>query len=385
MVRRSRLLQARFGVTFNAQTGESLALHELIVHTIQQQPYQRLPFSQFMALALYAPELGYYLREQPIWGREGDYVTSPEVSDLFAQALAAQCAPILRTMTSGAVVELGAGSGRLAASLLSALAAHEVFPGEYIIVEISPRLRARQQQWLQQTVPQWLDRVRWCEQVPEGFCGVVLANEVLDALPVDLFCYTERGIEQRYVALHDGALTTVDALAQEAEFTTAVERLKTVSSQWPLGYHSEVNSGLPRWLVELAARIQQGVLLFFDYGHARREYYAPTRPRGSLRCFYQHQVLDDPFLHLGTQDITADVDFTAVAEAAIAAGLEVAGYTPQGAFLAALLPADSAMDWAAKSLLLPQAMGGVFQVMALAKDFDAELQGFAALNLLSRL
>lgn len=354
-----------------------------------------VPFARYMELALYAPGLGYYSAGAHKFGAAGDFITAPEFSPLFARCLARQCAEILRILGGGEVLELGAGSGVLAADLLAELDVLGVLPNRYRILEISADLRLRQEQTLRERVPQYADRVAWLEQLPEqGFTGIILGNEVLDALPVERFVKTEAGIAQLGVSWN-GTRFDWQTRAASGEFSARVEALQAeLERPFLTGYRSEYCQTLAPLLASLAGVLQRGVMLWLDYGLPRREYYHPERDQGTLRCHYRHRAHNDPFFYPGLQDITAWVDFTALAEAGIAAGLELLGYTTQAHFLlgAGLSEVMDAMKTSdtraqlelahqAKLLTLPDEMGEHFKAMALGRGLDLVPRGFALRDL----
>lgn len=356
-------------------------------------------FDRFMSLALYAPGLGYYSTGRARFGAEGDYVTAPSLSPLFGRCLARQCAEVLEA-TGGDIFELGAGDATLAIHLLEELARLDRLPDRYVIFEPSAGLRERQQQRVEAGLPpDCRDRVRWLDQPPrEPYRGVVLANEVVDALPVRCFRQGRAGVEERGVANRDPGFDWAPRPA-DGNLARAVERCRAgARGEWPEGYSSEYLPGLDHWLDSVTHALTRGLVLVIDYGYPRHEYYHPQRSEGTLVCHYRHLAHDDPFLFVGLQDITAFVDFTLVAEAADAAGLEVAGYTTQGAFLAALGLAEmleaAEGDTAAltrqaaeaRRLIMPGDMGDRFKVMALTRDLPRDdLLGFARMDLREQL
>ena len=359
-----------------------------------------LSFARYMELALYAPGLGYYSAGSQKFGVQGDFITAPEISPLFARCLARQCRQVLNALGGGAILEFGAGSGVLAVELLLELERLDSLPSAYFILELSAELRARQQCLLSQRAAHLLDRIRWLESLPAGgLRGVVLANEVLDAMPVQLFVRSAGALKERCVACEDQGFIWRDVPAG-APLTQAVAALQAaLPASLPDGYCSEINPALPGWITSLAATLEQGVALLIDYGYPRREYYLPERSAGTLMCHYRHRVHADPLILTGLQDITAHVDFTALAAAGSAAGLTIAGYTTQAHFLlgsglpelaAASDPQDLAAHLAVtdqiKTLTLPGAMGERFKVLALARGLEGlPLRGFALRDLRGRL
>jgi len=355
-----------------------------------------IPFHRFMALALYAPGLGYYSGGAHKFGAGGDFVTAPELSPLFSRCLARQCREVLGRLGGGDILELGAGSGVMAADMLRELNTDP--PNRYLILEVSGELRERQQATLAARVPGLLDRVQWLDALPgPGFRGVVVGNEVLDALPVDRFRMTEQGPVPRQIAWEEGFVWREGP--PDPQLTAAVASLQEhLAYPLPVGYESELNLRLPAWIASLAEILKAGALLFIDYGYPRREYYHPQRATGTLLCHYRHRVHDDPLILPGLQDITASVDFTAVAAAGLAAGLAVAGYTSQSYFLfgsgleALLAEADPAdalryleLTRQVKRLTLPGEMGERCKAIALTRGIDGPLRGFSVFDERGRL
>jgi SAM-dependent MidA family methyltransferase len=340
-----------------------------------------LSFARYMELALYAPGLGYYTGGSAKLGGAGDFVTAPELSPLFAQTLARHLTEV-QEAAGGGVLELGAGSGRMACDLLRALDQMQRLPGRYAILEPSPELRQRQQQRLAALPDRLTGRVSWLDALPEAWTGSVLANEVLDALPVHLVVWGET-LHERGVVQAGGRFRYADRPLAPGPLHDAAARIDA-----PAGYLSEICLGAPALVETLATLLQHGVLLFTDYGFGEREYYHPQRMRGTLMCHYRHRAHDDPFFLPGLQDITAHVDFTSVASAAVRGGLQLAGYTSQAHFLVNLgitdlLARESAQDAAhfarvaqAQKLLSPAEMGELFKVLALARGPLPTLTGF---------
>ena len=338
-----------------------------------------------MELALYAPGLGYYVAGALKLGEPGDFITAPELSPLFGATLASQIGELL-PHTGGGVMELGAGSGRLAADLLAALREQGRLPDRYLILEISPDLAQRQRETLESRLPDLLDRVEWIDALPQAFSGVILANEVLDALPIHLLAWRREGVRERGVSLEQGAFAWSERELQPGALQDAA---LAIAVQAP--YLSEVSLAVPALAEALAGCLERGALLFIDYGFGRGEYYHPHRMQGTLMCHYRHRAHGDPFFLPGLQDITAHVDFTAVAEAGIDAGLKLLGYTTQAQFLVnagitrllekrsperpgAYLPAVAAVQ----KLLSPAEMGELFKVIALGRGVEVAMSGFAA-------
>lgn len=344
-----------------------------------------ISFARYMHLALYAPGLGYYSGGAQKFGSAGDFVTAPEISALFAQTLARQAAEVLQ-LTQGSILELGAGSGRLAAELLLELQQLGQLPQRYLILEVSAQLRQMQQAVLQQALPPALvQRIAWLDSLPAAFDGLVLANEVLDALPVHIVEAGAHAVYERNV-MWDGrqfAWTQVPLAAGPVLQQVGRHPL-------PAGYVTEICPAAGGLIASLASSLRHGVLLFVDYGFPQREYYHAQRSQGTLMCHYRHYAHSDPFIYPGLQDITAHVDFTAVAEAGVTHGLQLLGYCSQTQFLincgiTELLARVSPQDMAAyaplaaqaQKLLSPAEMGELFKVIALGKGMPAALMGFA--------
>jgi SAM-dependent MidA family methyltransferase len=353
-----------------------------------------LSFARFMELALYAPGLGYYSAGAHKLGREGDFITAPDLSPLFAQCIARQCAQVLTFLHEGDILEFGAGSGNLAADILLSLEEQKILPRHYFILEISADLRQRQQACLAKRIPQWLDRIVWLDTLPATFRGVILANEVLDAMPVHRFKIQQGQIQECFVDFAQGAF--VERLLK-ATNPCLLEAVQSLDKYLTEGYESEVSLTIAPWLASIHAFFQQGLILLIDYGFVRREYYHVQRNAGTLMCHYQHRAHSNPLIFLGLQDITAHIDFTHVAETAQKLGLEIAGFTNQASFLlscglAELLASstnDIAAQWAinqqVKMLTLPSEMGELFKVMALTRDLPIPLVGFTLQDWCNRL
>jgi SAM-dependent MidA family methyltransferase len=377
-------------ITLNeAQTQHSAAVRDYLSRQIAAQGGW-LSFERFMDLALYAPGLGYYSAGAHKLGASGDFTTAPQISRLFGGCLARQCAEVLAALGAGTILEVGAGSGRLAADILLRLDSLGRLPEQYLILEVSADLRERQRSHLAAHVPQWLDRVRWLDQPPaSAFDGVILANEVLDALPVARFRWHRTHVEELGVAAVDGAFGWASRPAG-ATMAAEVQRLADAAGTWEDGYVSEYCPRLGTWTQHVTSALRAGAALWFDYGLPRAQYYLAERHEGTLMCHFRHRAHGDPFLHPGLQDITAWVDFTRLAGASRAAGFALAGFTTQTYFLAALkvdqemqvLADESAAELArlaneARQLMMPGEMGERFKAMAWTRGMQAQLSGFA--------
>jgi SAM-dependent MidA family methyltransferase len=341
-----------------------------------------LSFERYMDRALYEPGLGYYSGGSVKLGPAGDFVTAPEISPLFGRTLAREFVPLLEQMSAPTILELGAGSGRLAASVLSELDEYASLRPQYRILEVSAEFRERQQLRLEP----FGEQVSWMNELPdESFEGVVLANEVVDAFPVSRFI--KRDGQARALGIRqEGDGFDWDEGAQDDELRLAVRELETrLGYALPPGYCSELSRPLVPWLTSLAERVSRGALMIIDYGLVEREYYHPSRSDGTLICHYRHRAHADPFLYPGLQDISAWVNFSACAAAAMEADLVVAGFTTQAQFLleggaAELLESSSArvmveQAQAFKTLVLPGEMGERFKVLLLTRGVDGSLPG----------
>ena len=355
-----------------------------LVDHIQHQVAQSngwIPFSRYMELALYAPELGYYTAGSRKLGKDGDFTTAPELTPLFGHTLAQQARDVVDAGLTE-ILEVGAGSGALAAAMLEELDRLGAVPDRYLILELSPELRARERDTLAARVPHLMERVAWLNQLPPAFSGLIIGNEVLDAMPVEIVRSGDAGIEQGGV---DRELRWAFRPASGALLAAAEEL------DLPPGYTTEIGLAAQAFVATLADILQRGAIVFIDYGFPRREYYHPQRSAGTLMCHYRHRAHDDPFYLPGLQDITAHVDFTAMAEAAHAAGLNVAGYTTQAQLLINLgltelmlrTPPEEASRYlpvaaAANKLLSPAEMGELFKAIAFTRNIDEPLRGFTS-------
>jgi SAM-dependent MidA family methyltransferase len=344
-----------------------------------------IPLADYIQAALYAHGLGYYVAGARKFGEDGDFVTAPEISPLFGAALAVQVAQVLRT-TGGDVIELGAGSGALAADLLGALVQRDCLPDRYLILEPGAELRERQRAGLAQRVPDALARVRWIDALPPSWRGVVIANEVLDAVPPHVVVRRDGRWLERGVTLKEGMLTLADRPLHDA----ALMALAGAAFPPDIDYASEMNPAAAALVKSLALACVAGVMLLLDYGFVAGEYYHPQRSQGTLMTHYRHRALADPLLWPGLADITSHVDFSAIAHAGVEGGMRVAGFASQAHVLvdcgildrlAAVgdpaSPAYIRAVSAVQKLLSPAEMGELFKVLALARRVDAPLVGFA--------
>jgi SAM-dependent MidA family methyltransferase len=354
-------------------------------------------FDRYMQMALYAPGLGYYSAGAEKLGERGDFVTAPEVSPLFSACLAHQCGEVLRELGGGDILEFGGGSGTMASDMLNALGDTGSLPGAYAILEVSGDLRERQRRRVASRAAAHLERTHWQDSLPgPGFRGVVVANEMLDAMPVRCFRWGDRGVRERRVGIGDGQPVWRTGPADPALRSLVTNLSASLGNPWEPGYESELNPGLGPWFEALYHAVEAGVVLLIDYGYPRAEYYHPQRREGTLLCHYRHRAHDDPFFLPGLQDISANVDFTAVAEAAVAAGFAVQGFTTQAQFLLGagitgfVERAGDDLErlhvaQQIKRLTLPGEMGDRFHVMALSKGVTRRLSGFSLRDFRNRL
>ncbi len=346
-----------------------------------------MPFQRYMELALYAPGLGYYAAGAHKFGAAGDFVTAPELGGVMAEVVAETLAPLLRTQAHPTVMELGAGSGALAADLLAALARRSALPDRYLILERSADLRQRQQQRLAEQAPDLADRVSWLDRPPEAaFDGAIIGNEVVDALACARFCVDADGLREVCVTLANQRFQDCLA-APRAGLAAAFEHLQRhLDAPLAPGYQSELVPELTPWLASISTCLRRGLVLLADYGYGRREYYHPQRTRGTLICHYRQRVHEDPYWYPGLNDITASVDFTALAEAGHSLGLDLLGYDNQAGFLigagieqiyAHLAELDDRqrlrLTSEIKRLMLPGEMGERFKLMLLGRELDPAL------------
>jgi len=347
-----------------------------------------ISFQRYMELALYAPGLGYYTAGSIKLGEEGDFITAPEISSLFSQALANAILPIVDSQQI--ILEVGAGRGRMAADILVYLKQQNKLPKEYWILELSADLRERQKVTIEEIIPEFIDNIKWLDVLPEQFSGVVLANELLDAMPVQLFQKKENDINEINVVWLDDKFSFQLKSSFDERLVHRVKNIETeLEREFDSGYVSEINFAAEDWIKSIAESLQQGIIILIDYGFPRHEYYHAQRNQGTLMCHYRHRTHPDAFVYPGLQDITAHVDFTAMADAALEANMEVIGYTNQVSFLmgagllelAALTEESNVqkqMETASqiKKLTLPHEMGELFKVIGFSKNCDVSLPAF---------
>jgi SAM-dependent MidA family methyltransferase len=352
-----------------------------------------LSFERFMERALYAPGLGYYSAGAVKLGPGGDFVTAPQMSALFSRCLARSCASVLGR-TGGEILELGAGTGAMAAAVLQELAAVGVLPERYAILEVSADLAARQRQTLGALPRELAARVVWLERLPaQPIAGVILANEVADALPCRRFICHDGGVRELGVSLDaSGNFLQSAGKADPILERECAQLFRELGAALPDGYVSELCLAVDPWVQTVAGCLRHGAFLLCDYGLTQRHYYHPQRVTGTLRCHFRQRVHDDPYVNVGVQDITAWVDFTRLAQAGLAAGLGVAGFATQAAFLldtgidqmvaAAADDTERArLSGEARRLMMPEEMGEAFKAMVLTRALAAPPPGFALQDL----
>jgi SAM-dependent MidA family methyltransferase len=362
----------------------SASLTESIQRDIAEQGGW-ISFARFMELALYSPGLGYYAAGAHKFGEAGDFITAPELSPLFGRTVARQVAEIM-AQSAANILELGAGSGKLAVDMLAELEQLGSLPESYAILEVSADLRARQQTLMREHLPHLLGRVHWLDELPDRFIGAIVANEVLDALPVHLVHWRDSSITERGVAWGENGFIWQVRAINDVDLFHAAQQIRV-----PDDYVSEICLAARGLINSLAQRLEQGAMLFIDYGFGAREFYHPQRSSGTMMCHYRHHAHDDPFFLPGLQDITAHVNFTDIAECGIDAGLELAGYTSQAFFLINCGITELIKDTSPENLrdylplsaqlqklTSPAEMGELFKVIALGKKLANPLSGFAS-------
>lgn len=362
-----------------------------------------ISFEQYMQMALYEPGMGYYSAGSSKFGEQGDFVTAPEISPLFSRCIARQCQQVLSKISSSSIFEFGPGTGTMAIDIMLELKRNNSLPETYYLLEPSADLRQRQQLNIKNTIPQLEERFVWLDRLPEEkIKGVILANEVIDAMPVTRIVI-DFEIEEYAVACGSGANDQIRFQWVKRDID---QKLKSeiqvmfdmLRESIPTPYTTEINCNIKPWLNSLNDVLDKGLILISDYGYPRQEYFHPQRHAGTLICHYRHHAHDDPFLYPGLQDITASVDFTTVAEAAVDAGLHVSGFTTQAHFLIACgldkfvseygtddVVERSKMVHQVTKLTMPGEMGEKFKFIGLTKELDIQLCGFSFIDQRSRL
>jgi SAM-dependent MidA family methyltransferase len=349
----------------------------------------QISFAEFMHEALYAEGLGYYNAGATKFGADGDFITAPEVSSVFGRVLARQCAEVLAHVENGEVLEIGAGSGKLAVDMLLALEELDALPVKYNILEVSPDLKDRQEELLRARAPHLVSRLQWLSALPVNFDGVMIANEVLDALPAERFVRRELGVFQLCVSMQGEGFVWSEIDAAE-RLVSAVRQIEVETGQaFTDGYTSEVSLAVAHWVADLGESLRHGAIFLFDYGVSQREYYAADRTDGWLRCHFRHHAHNDPLIHPGIQDLTVWVDFSSVAGAAVESGLDILGYQTQSQFLMGggleiemqefeklSTTEQLKLSGQIKTLTLPGEMGENFKCMALGRGEVASPSAF---------
>ncbi|MGE4594461.1 MAG: SAM-dependent methyltransferase [Gammaproteobacteria bacterium] len=364
-----------------------MTLKDIIAQSIRDNN-GAIGFDAFMDFALYTPARGYYRRGETIFGEQGDFITAPETSDLFGYCLAKQCRSIIND--GGNILEFGAGTGILAAQILFELARLGSLPEQYFILELSGQLQQKQKETISRILPELVERVQWLSELPSDFSGVVIANEVLDAMPAKRVRYRKGEFFELAVAIEQGSFQWK---VQDQPFSSSLTPLPSVCVE---GYTTEINQQALAWVDSLYQTMSDGLVLLIDYGMARSEYHHEQRTEGTLRCYHQHKASDNPFENIGQQDITTSVNFSDIAEQALESGFVIAGYCTQAMFLISLgidqylldekdLDRRSILAQQVKQLVLPSAMGESFKVLALTKQQSVKLDGFKEQNLVNKL
>ena len=359
-----------------------------------------ISFERFMEMALYEPGWGYYSAGAARFGEAGDFVTAPHVSSLFSRCVARQCRQVLAAIPAGVILETGAGSGLMAVDVLQELEALGSMPEHYFILETSADLRSRQEQLFASRIPHLRPRIAWLETLPEQpLSGIIIANEVIDAMPVARVAL-DNGVLHELCVGHDGdEFYWVRTPAPDGPVRASWDRIASgLPGPLPEPFETELGLRVAAWVRSVSALLEQGAMLLIDYGYPGYEFYHPQRDRGTLLCHYRHRSHDNPFCYPGLQDITASVDFTALARAGLDNGLQLAGYTSQAHFLigcgitemAAALQngkdcPDPAVTAQVKRLTMPGEMGERFKAIAFTREFPETLVGFRFLDQQDRL
>ncbi|MCG8324542.1 MAG: SAM-dependent methyltransferase [Thiotrichales bacterium] len=365
----------------------SLHLKKKIIAEIRENDGS-IGFDRYMEMALFDPEHGYYTAGLQKFGRDGDFITAPEVSRVFAYCLANQCRQIMDSTDISAIVEFGAGTGRLALDLLSRLQKLNSAPANYLIMETSADLRRRQQDLLQRRDPDHPSTISWPDTLPGGdINAIVIANEVIDCLPFQRVLAGDAGLLECRVGYADGEFEFVTGELSACSRQFSDNYLGDELANIRRGYVTEIHPRYPPWLNSVVESIQQGVILLFDYGYSGREYYLPERTNGTMLCHYRHRVHADPFRYPGLQDITSSVNFSVLSRVASESGIALLGYTTQAGFLLScgldklqeeLLESRemqrAQLNREIKTLTMPGEMGERFRLLALGKGFSRSLQ-----------
>lgn len=382
----------------NGAAKHSQKVSEKIKQEIREQEGM-ISFRRFMEIALYEPGLGYYSSGAFKFGEQGDFITAPELSTVYSNCIAKQCQQVLNKMDNGHILELGPGTGRMACDILLALEKNESLPGKYFLLETSADLRQRQQEYISQHIPHLEKIIYWLEELPgNAFNGIILANEVIDALPVHRFIFSNNKLKELNVGFENNRFVWIERPFDDETFKVVTRELAPFLESWPQGYTSEINIDIQPFINSFSDCIKQGIIIIADYGYPRQDYYHPQRINGTLLCHYRHRVHNDPFFNPGLQDITSSVNFTCLAEAAVNAGLDVCGYTTQAHFLMSCgleeyikqledgdLSNNAMLSGQIRQLTMPGAMGERFKFIALSKNLNLPLLGFQFVDLRAKL
>ncbi len=373
--------------TNELELSQNLVAH---VRKVIEMSHGKISFSEYMKTVMYEPGLGYYCNGSAKLGADGDFVTAPEISAIFGQCLARQCQQVFEETEQPVILEIGPGSGALACELIEQFRKANCLPARYYLLETSADLKKRQQDLIGQKFPELQNTFIWLEQLPEqSFNGVILANEVLDAIPFDRITYINKQWTEQVVQLTDNNLDWgIRDISNP--LTVAIGSCPVLQQgHFDEGYTTEINIRIAPWIKSVASLLNTGLLLLLDYGYGQQEYYHPQRHDGTLVCQYRHRVHIDPFLYPGLQDISASVNFTAVAEAGVASGLQVSGFNTQAHFLIncgleqILAEADTVeskeralLAHQVRILTMPGEMGEHIKVIALTREQNNNLLGF---------
>ena len=386
----------------NMISDQEAAQSEYILNIIKDklQKYRFLSFDKFMEICLYEPEYGYYSSLKEKFGEFGDFITAPEISPFFAYTFSQQFIKILNKKNNKNILEFGAGRGKFAAGCIKNMHKNNFKLEKYYIIELSATLKAEQQYYLKQEVPFFYENIVWLSEIPKVFNGVIFANEVLDAMPVNIFKKEGSNIHEVCVKLeHDNLVYHVDS-SRNKRLLEAVKNIEDDIGVLPDGYHSEVNLWLEPWLKSLYNCIESGVIFICDYGYNRKSYYAPNHSNGTIQCYSKHKVHNNPLINCGIQDITAHVDFTQVATIASNLGFDIEGYSTQGQYLLFNGIMDIYQNCSnfikdkkkliayitgIQKLIMPDQMGEMFKVCCMSKNYDIEDDYFEMIDLSHKL
>ena len=382
------MIQTSLPIPSKTEIEHSLKLIDHLKSILKQHD-GKMSFMQYIAEVLYAKGLGYYASGAHKLGEKGDFMTAPLLSPAFSFCLGKFCARVLADLDDPVILEIGAGTGDMAANILIELARQSHMPSVYYILETSPDLKQRQRETIKRLCPDYFHLVKWVtEPLKKPFNGVIVANELLDALPVFRFEKKANEVVELGVAMDKGRFKEINYSTSNIWLNNAVQAIEKNIGELPEGYCSEINLTLKPWLEATTQALASGLCLFIDYGYTQKRYYDPSRVSGTLSCYYKHLTHDDPFVYPGLQDITAHVDFTHLANCAEALSFDVAGFSSQNQWLtamgihayASMLRQNAAdepkMTKAVNKLLSPAFMGEQFQVMALVRNFTSDVPGF---------